>query len=400
MPDAHVPDGTSVWQQSVAADPDVDTAVAAGPRRWLLLAAPLVLYLVVRGLGLLVLEWLKVTNGGKIDLHQWDGSWYLAIAEHGYLGLDSGMLDAFGRHTAYSGMVFFPGYPQAVRVMALLFAHNFLFSGIFVSIVGGVAAAYAIARLTHRMTGSHVAGLLAVVLFAAAPMSIVYSMAYPEALLGGLVAWTFVGLLERRWLMTTVCVAAAGYVSPMAAPLIGVVILAAFVDIFKGRVRWEGLATIVLAPVGMIGYLLWVAVKTGNASGYFAVQKAGWGSGFDGGLTSLQWIEHTWATDSSAFTVLTGWFVVAVVVLLVLGFRRMPWQLWLFSLGAVLLAVGSSGIVWDKVRLLLVAFPLLIPVAAALARKRPLAIGVVTIVLTFAGLWFSAYSLAVWHSSI
>jgi hypothetical protein len=364
------------------------------------LAAPLGIYIVVRGLGLLILWWLTGATNSTFDLHQWDGLWYVQIAQHGYYGVDPSMADAYGHRMADTPMVFFPGYPLAVRVLAPVFAHNYIAAAVAVSSLAGVAGSYGIARLASRITGSRPATLLSLVLFAAAPMSIVYSMAYPEALLVALVAWTLVGLLARNWVLTGVCVAAAGYVSPMAAPLIGVVIVAAFIDIAKGRARWLGLAAMTFAPVGMIGYLSWVAAETGLGNGYFQVQRTGWGSGFDGGLATVRWMVHTWTVDPSAFAVLTSWFVVAVVVLLVLALRRIPWQAWLFCCAAVLLAVGSSGLLWDKVRLLLVVFPLLFPLATALARRRPLALGLITAVAVFGGLWFGAYALTVWHTSI
>ncbi|CAM5651659.1 hypothetical protein SANTM175S_07435 [Streptomyces antimycoticus] len=38
-----------------------------------------------------------------------------------------------------------------------------------------------------------------------------------------------------------------------------------------------------LAPLGWLGYVAWVAVRTGSVTGYYDVQN-GWGNGFDGGL--------------------------------------------------------------------------------------------------------------------
>jgi len=240
-----------------------------------------------------------------------------------------------------------------------------------------------------------------VVLFAAAPMSIVYSMVYPEALLCAFAAWALVGLSERRWWLAGICTAAAGYVSPMAAPLIGTVFLVALVDLVKGRARWDAVAAVVMAPAGMLGYILWVASVTGHLDGYFVVQRQGWGSGFDFGSATAQWFVHTWSGDRSAFTVLTTWIVLAAIVLLAVGRRgRMPWQLWLFSLLTVLFVVGSSGVQWDKVRLLLVAFPLLLPIAITVARQRTSTMSLLLLGFTFAGLWFGAYSLTVWQFSM
>jgi len=371
------------------------------PHRALRILAPGALFLAIRGVGILIFWWLATVNNTEFSMHRWDGSWYLAIAQHGYLGVPTDMLDLYGHHSATTPMVFFPGYPELVNWAAVLLGHDYTAAGIAISTIAGVAAAYGVARLARRYTNSPRTAMAMVVLFAAAPMSIVYSMTYPEALLCALTAWALVGLSERRWAVAGLCTAAAGYVSPMAAPLIVAVVTVALMDLVKDKARWEAVAAILMAPAGMLGYLLWVATTTGRGDGYFVVQKQGWGSGFDFGRATVQWFVHTWSTDRSAFTVLTTWIVLAAVILLVLGARhKMPWQLWLFAALTLIFIIGSSGIQWDKARLLLVAFPLLLPMAITAARQRTSTMTMLLLAFTFAGLWFSAYAVTVWQFSI
>lgn len=389
-------------EPSHADDPPtvVIPTMPAAPRRSISLL-PGTAFLAVRGLGLLIFWWFSSANHLRFSLTRWDASWYQAIAEHGYLGVPSDMLDLYGHHTVTTPMVFFPGYPQLVRWTAMVLGHNYTVAAIVVSTVAGVVAAYGVARLARRYTGSGRTAFVMVVLFAAAPMSIVYSMGYPEALLCACTAWTLVGLAERRWWLAGLGAAAAGYVSPMAAPLILAVIIVALVDLVRRRARWDAVGAIVMAPAGMVGYLLWVASVTGRLDGYFVAQKQGWGSGFDFGWATARWFVHTWSGDRSAFTILTTWIVLAAIVLLVVGSRRkMPWQLWLFSLLAVLFVIGSSGVQWDKVRLLLVAFPLLLPIAITVARQRTSTMTLLLLGFVFTGLWFGAYALTVWQYSM
>jgi hypothetical protein len=231
-------------------------------------------------------------------------------------------------------------------------------------------------------------------------MSIVYSMTYPEALLCACTAWALVGLIERKWVVVGICTAAAGYVSPMAAPLIVTVVAIALIDLLKGSARWDAVMAILIAPAGMVGYLLWVATTTGYGYGYFLVQKQGWGSGFDFGVATARWFVHTWSTDRSAFTILTTWIVLAAIVLALGARHRMPWQTWLFACLTLIFVIGSSGIQWDKARLLLVAFPLLLPIAITVARQRTSTMTLLLLGFTFAGLWFGAYGLTVWPFSV
>jgi hypothetical protein len=389
---------------SEIADPPADTDVrpADRPRRWIRALAPAGFFLVIRGAGVGLLAVLAAVHKQSPRLDAWDGGWYLAVAKHGYLGVPSDMLDMYGHHRAATAMVFFPGYPLMVRLMAVVCDHNYLVAGVIVSTVAGVAAAYGVARLARRYTTSRRVAMVMVVLFAAAPMSIVYSMAYPEALLCAFTAWALVGLTERKWWLTGAAAAAAGYVSPMGAPVVATVMAVALIDIVKGRARWPAVATLMMAPAGILGYILWVANQTGRGDGYFLLQRLGWGSGFDFGWSMLKWIGQTLSGDQLAYTVATAWIVVACIGLLAAASRRgtVPWQVWLYSLFAVVLAVGASGIQWDKTRLLLVAFPLLLPVARRVAGYRAGNMVAVTVVLALAGVWFSAYALAVWPYSI
>ena len=60
--------------------------------------------------------------------------------------------------------------------------------------LAAMVAAYGLVRLAELMPGgSRRAGLLLVALFAAAPMGVVLSMAYTEALFCALAAWALVG---------------------------------------------------------------------------------------------------------------------------------------------------------------------------------------------------------------
>ncbi|MGH3793266.1 MAG: hypothetical protein ACRDSP_00065 [Pseudonocardiaceae bacterium] len=388
---------------TVAVRPPIATTRAVPWRRVLTAAAPGALFLAVGGLGVLILAWMSGLRGKPLNLHAWDGNWYLAIARHGYLGVDPSMADAYGHRTATTSMAFFPGYPLLVRAVAPLFAGDYLVAGVVVSTVAGVAAAYGLHRLARMVTGSDRAALLTVVMFAAAPMAIVYSMTYPQALLMAATAWSLVGVMEHRWLLAGSCAAVAGLVSPMGLPMIVVVMATAGMAAFTGMDRMPHrppMVALLAAPAGMYGYLLWVAAQTGSIDGYLDVQRRGWGSGFDFGWSTAQWIVTTLVTDTAGFAVLTALFTLSAVALLVLCARRLPWPVWTYAAVTVVFTVGSSGAVWDKVRLLLVGFPLLIPVAAGLVKRRGVALLLPMIGLVAVGLWFSAYSLTVWTYSI
>ncbi|WP_249124384.1 glycosyltransferase family 39 protein [Saccharopolyspora erythraea] len=368
-------------------------------RRGLLLVAPGVVYLAIRFFGLLVLAWLSAANDESLsdNLGAWDGEWYLEIAEHGYGGVDPGMVDGFGNRYPETPLAFFPGYPLLVRLVGLLPGVSMLGAAITVSLACGVVAAYGLARIGRRFGGSEGTGLLLVVLFAAAPMSVVLSMAYSEALFCALSIWALIGVVERKWLLAGLCCAGAGLVRPTAAALIAVVGLAALIAIVRRRELWRPLLAMLLAPAGMLAYVGWVGLQTGKPGGYFDLQQRGWSSAFDGGARTSEFVVETLTSDKSVLETFTAWIVLAALVLFVLCLRyRMAWPLVAFAAAVLVLDLGSDGLMYSKVRLMLPAFPLLVPVAIGLANRRTTTAVCTAVLLVCFGSWFGAYSLTAW----
>lgn len=370
--------------------------------RWAFLA-PGVVYLAIRLFGLLVLAWLSAANDEALsdNLSAWDGEWYLEIASHGYGGVADSMVDGHGNRNPETPLAFFPGYPVLVRLLEMVPGISLSGSAVTVSLIAGIVAAYGLFRIGRAVGGTAGVGLLLVVLFAASPMAVTLSMAYSEALFCALAAWALVGVLERNWLLAGLCCAASGLVRPTAAALIGVVGLAALVALYQRKDGWWPLLGAVLAPSGMALYVGWVAVQTGSLGGYFALQQRGWSSAFDGGWATGKFMIESLTQYKSVLETFTVWIVLAALVLLVLCVRsRMPWPLVLFAFAVLAMDLGSDGLMYSKVRLMLPAFPLLIPVAIGLAHRRPTTAVCSAVLLVCFGAWFGAYSLTAWEYAI
>lgn len=367
--------------------------------RWVALW-PAVLFAMVRLLGTALLWEMANLNQRPFDLAAWDGEWYLRIARYGYHDASIGMFDANGQAAANGAMAFFPGYPLLVRAAAVLTGQDHLTAALLVSTVAGVVGAYGVARLA-RLCGAEWRGeLIAVVLVAAAPMSVVYTMAYPAALLVALAAWGLVAILENRWWIAGPCACAAGYATPMGAPLVLVTIAAAGVALWRRQAPSSAVLAAIMSPVGLVGYLAWVGVTTRQPGGFFAITHAGWGNRIDFGQATLHWVVDTLGAETAGFMVITALLIIVSIGLLVSTRRPLAWQVWAYALFSLALAFGSGGLTQDRVRLLLGAFPLLLPAAASLGRAR--AAHAVPVVVTFAlfGVWFGAYSLTVWTYAI
>ncbi|HEY3610348.1 MAG TPA: hypothetical protein VGL06_22805 [Pseudonocardiaceae bacterium] len=372
-------------------------------RRVLTRLAPCLLYLGIRELGFLSLAWMAARDGTTTTtaLTSWDGQWYLSIASGGYRGVPPTLLDAFGHRTANTPLAFFPGYPELVRGVALLPGVDVVAAALAVSLVCGIACAYAVARLGSRVGGSPRVGLIMVVLFAASPMAIVLSMAYSEAMFCALAAWTLVGVLERRWVLAGLCAIGAGLVRPTAAALIVTVLAAAVVTIVRRRdgIRpWLGL---VLAPAGLLAYLGFVAARTGSVTGWFQIQRQGWDSRFDGGVATVRFGMAVLASGRSVLEVVTVAVLLVAILLVALSIRRrVPWPLVLYGALVLAMDLGSNGLMNSKARMLLPAFTLLLPVAVALAERRPRTMIAVLAAIAVASAWFGAYALTGWPYAI
>jgi hypothetical protein len=381
-----------------------------GATRWYrvgALLAPALVYLTIRQVSLLVLAWMSVARGTDTGsaLTSWDGAWFLSLAAGGYGRVPAEFVDGFGTRTPQTSLAFFPGYPALVAVVSGLSGAGLAAAALAVSVGAGVAAAYGLVRLAETVPhGSRRAGLVLVALFAAAPMSIVLSMAYSEALFCALAVWCLVGLLRRQWLLAGACSAAAGLVRPTAVALVAAVTLAGLVAVLRGRDGWRPWVAALVAPSGLLGYLAFVATHTGRWDGWFVLQRQGWDSGFDGGRATLRFAGRVLTTAPSVLEVATVWLLAGALVLLVLcaldWWRGPVWPLLVYAVTVLAMDLGSSGVMNSKARLLLPAFVLLLPVAIGLARQRTALVVLTLIGLTGFSAWFGSYALTVWPYAI
>ncbi len=365
--------------------------------------APAGVYLAVRLVGVAVLGWMTGGGAKLVDaLHAWDGAWLLAIAQYGYAGVPDDMLDAFGNHTPETSLGFFPGYPALVAVTRMVTGGDLILAGLLVALVTGVVAAYGLARLGALVPGGSArAGLLMVGLFAASPMGVVLSMTYTEALFCAFAVWSLVGVLRRQWVLAGLAAFGAGLVRPTAAALVVAVGLAALVAVFQRRDGWRPWLGGAVAACGLFGYLGYVALVTGRLDGWSRIQRDGWGWYLDGGAATVRFTGDALVGGSEVFDLAIVLALAASLVLFAVSIRMgLPWPLLVY--GGLVLAIvwGSEGLAHAKLRLLLPAFTLLLPVAIGLARRRTGTAVTVLVAAALASAWYGGYALTIWHYGI
>jgi hypothetical protein len=364
-------------------------------------------YLIVRAFSVALLA-LFASNYNKplLDrLTAWDGQWYLSIAEHGYRGITHGLVDAAGNFAPNTPLAFFPAYPTLLRGLASGTGLSPVNAALVVSLIAGSVAACGIHRIGTLVDDRPRVGILLVTLWAGAPMAITLSMAYTEALFAALAAWTLVAVLEKKWLLAALCCVGAGLTRSTAIVLIGIVVFAALIEVFRKRARWPEVVCIFLSPLGLLGFWLYVANRTNSWTGWFDLERRGWATRFDGGKETLEFVKSTLVSGSSVMEPMTAFVVLGTVVLAVLLAKssftaRVPWPLTGYGAGVVVLITGTAGLPFAKARFLLPAFTLLLPVAVGLAGRRRSTQITVAVGFVLLGCWFSAYSLTGWRYAI
>ncbi|MFI8322262.1 mannosyltransferase family protein [Streptomyces sp. NPDC085529] len=364
------------------------TAVAPGSRTR---PSPLLLalggYVVTRVLGLVVLAGVAA-GSGKDGFHRlsgrWDSVWYVRIAEHGY-----GYTVTLPNGDVHSDLAFFPLLPALERVLSAVSPLDAGGAGLVVSWTASVVAAWGIFRCGEHVVSAR-AGVVLAVLWGVYPTAFVQSMAYTETLFTAFAAWSLYAVLRGRWILAGLLCAGAGLTRPTAAALVAALGVTALVTLVRDRrLPWRTVAGVLLAPLGWLGYVVYVGVRESSATAYVEVQAA-WGNSVDGGVALARFIAALpWpaALGLCAALALLAWLVLLCVR------QRQPLPLLLYTVGVVVLSLVGAAYFGSRPRLMMPAFGLLLPPAAALARLRTRTTATVLAVLALASACYGAFTL-------
>ncbi|MFD6275433.1 hypothetical protein ACFWFI_07650 [Streptomyces sp. NPDC060209] len=330
-------------------------------------------YAAVRAVGILVL-WVSASVAGKDALHllggRWDSVWYQRIAEDGY-----GYTVTLPDGGVHPDLAFFPLLPALERALATVTPLTAQGAGIAVAWLAGLLAAWGIFAVGARLYGRRT-GVVLAALWGAYPTAFVQSMAYTETLFTALAAWSLYAVLRDRWIAAGALCVLAGLTRPSAAALIAALALTAAAVLVRewragerrGLLRRNArmLLGVCLAPLGWLAYVVFVAVREGGPFAYFDVQ-AQWGNSIDGGRALAAFIAGLplpAALGLCAALGLLGWLVFLCVR------QRQPLPVLVYGIAVVVVSLIGSGYFGSRPRLMMPAFPLLLPPAVALARLR------------------------------
>lgn len=293
-------------------------------------------------------------------LTSWDGRWYLELVRRGYP-------DNIPANITYeqteARAAFFPMYPGAVRVVDSVLPGGDTLAALFLNFVLGAVAVVLVGLLARRVFSAPVAAR-AMVLFAVFPGSFVLSFAYSEALFIVFAASCLLLLHDERWVLAGLAAALATATRPNGVAIVFACLVASAIAIRTSR-QWSSLLAVLLAPLGFVGFQLYVDDVAGERGAWFRVQREAWSEGTSFGATAventLSFITSPFDSTADALTVLS---LGALALMLFAAWKKrlpLPW----IAFSAVIIALMLiPETVTARPRFVFTAFPLFIAVAA------------------------------------
>ena len=292
--------------------------------------------------------WIQTDVGLRALFEQWDVRWYVSVVRDGY-----GAELQPGRNN----LAFFPLFPRIIDALARITGLDLVTVGMLLNLVLGAVFTVLVFRLGRRLLDQDTA-VRATVLLVFFPGSLFLFVAYSEALMLVFAAACLLALLDRRWVLAGLWAALAGLTRPNAVVLV-LVCAVATVEAVRRTRDWRSVWATALAPLGFVGSLGFVALRTGEVFGWFRIERDGWNERFDFGWTNLtRTLEALPAPLRNWNDTIAGIGLIVMIVGVVLLVRwRPPAVVLTYTLGMVALAVGSATI-GGRPRFILVAFPL------------------------------------------
>lgn len=362
-------------------------------------------YVLTRIAQLVILAWLNYGQGHAGGLRGrllvWDAGWFLKVATTGY---PHGYTEDMAGQLQGNELAFFPGYPMLIKLFAALGTspQNAAIGVSWVASAGAAIGLYLLGTsLYNRRTGYALAAICMT-----APVSIVFSMAYSEGVFLAFVAGMLVATHRKVWWAAGLFGLAAALTRPTGAAAAVALAVAALMEIARIRREragniWPPLVAAVVAAAGVPAYLIWVGNRVGDPAAWFRIQAAGWGTSFDYGTSTINFVSSTLATGDGWVPISVALILIIALVAAVIALGGKPWlPLAVYGVVAMVLVYGQAGFYHSKPRLLVPVLLTLLPTAIAAGRARPrVAVLSITAWAAF-GLWYGAYLVAVWPYTI
>jgi hypothetical protein len=364
-----------------------ERAVRSASRAWPAMAA----YLVVRSVGTLVFGLVSSGHGyaARGMFVFVDSGWYEKIAERGYDTKISPALSPFAFDPLYPGLMAL-GHALTGGLLSVTAV------GLTITWVAAVACSWALFEI-GRLLRDVRTGLIFAVLWALMPSAVIQGALYADTLAICLTAWALYALLRRAWITAGILACLAGATRPTADAVVLTVCVAAVVELVRARrISARPLIGAVIAPIGAIGFLAYVAYRVGSISGYMNAQKK-WGTGFGNAGQVLHRIKLGVAGTAHGYNngqahVTTAVLLVVPLLIIAMLVQRQRWEITFYTIVVAAIVYTAIHDYTVVPREMLAAFPILLAPAGWLAKvKHQWIVWALIAVLAVAAGWYASY---------
>jgi hypothetical protein len=283
---------------------------------------------------------------------RWDAEHYIGIATNGYSGFEP---------------AFFPLYPLLIAGLGVL-TNNHLIAGLIISNAAGFFALLYLYKLVEHEFNRQVAHrtVFYVSIF---PTAIFFSAVYTESLFLFLTVASFYYVRERRWLLAGIFGALASMTRSEGVLLALPFLIEWVMALYEARGDWfkwpidtlvRPLIGICIIPLGLAAYMLYLWVLDGDPLRFSHVQTH-WDRHFAPPWVSVEYAFHIitgpYAPQTIANQVLELAFTVLMLVVLVVGFRRLRPSYIVYMAVSILVPMCTSSLM-SMQRFALVLFPM------------------------------------------
>ncbi|MDI6785156.1 MAG: hypothetical protein QMD92_00445 [bacterium] len=307
-----------------------------------------------------------------------DGEHYLSIAMFGYKNLQQ---------------FYFPVYPFLIKVFTYFIGiglSSYLWIGILISNTSLFIALLGFYKLA-LFDYSEKISKLAVILLLLFPTSFYFGAVYTESLFLCLTVWSFYFFRKQKYFWVAILGMFAS-----ATRIVGIILLPVFLFhliLNKKPIKKERLS-LFLMPLGLFGFMYYTYVSWGGFLKFFQTASI-FGEQRSKTLIMLPQVFYryfvkilpnlSWGYFPVVFTTLLEISVaVLFLYLIVISFKKIRWDYWLFSVLGYLIP-SLSGSFSSLPRYVLVLFPLFLFVSQKLINtKKPLLIGIFVILTIIA----------------
>ncbi len=305
--------------------------------------------------------------GGALNF--WDAGLYASIAVHGYNQIGS----------APNSVAFFPAYPALLRYTSVITGLAPIDLAAPVTMICSLVAVLLLWVLVYQLVDDRKLADRACLIFSFFPGTFVLSSGYSEGLMLALAVGCLLALLKERWLIAGLLAALATATRPNAIALVAACTWAAVVAI-KTKRQWWALLAPALAPLGFIGYMIWLRVLTGSWTAWSDAQRKGWQEYIDFGWNLLKqfwaWITNPFGlgvTGAAGLNSYALWVVgLSVIFLVISAIFMFKWKppgfVFAYTYGIIGLSIISHTL-GPRPRFIMTAFPLIVAVAIALKER-------------------------------